>query len=80
MQAALVPWGFLTKFAKLSVRCLGKYSYCGIKGKFCAKTLIICKGLATKLTLDTTVFTQARDRDSISTVDRWAAGYYHGRE
>ena len=29
--------------------------YCGIKGKFCAKTLINCKGLGTKLTLDTTV-------------------------
>ena len=29
--------------------------YSGIKGKFCAKTLIICKGLGTKLTLDTTV-------------------------
>ena len=28
--------------------------YCGIKGKFCAKTLIICKGLATKLTVDLT--------------------------
>ena len=29
--------------------------YSGIKGKFCAKTLIIYKGLGTKLTLDTTV-------------------------
>ena len=26
LQAVLVPWGSLTKSAKLRVRCLGKYS------------------------------------------------------